>query len=134
MDLAAFQPLGIDSNVQTGSRLKRRDAAVLDKQISIFERGLVHCPHSLKLARALLRACEEFQTREQVEVVWKRMLDAHPAESGLWSDFIGYVASLYSVYTLPSIKTVTINALTTIQAVQRSEADSDRAKVPSCLF
>jgi hypothetical protein len=133
LDLAAFQPLGIDSNVQLGSKLKRRDAAVLDKQIAIYERGLTHCPQSLKLAKAMLRACHELHTREQMEVVWRRMLDAHPAEPGLWTDFIDYVASLYSVYTVPSVKTVISNALATIQAVQRSEAEADRAKVGSLV-
>jgi hypothetical protein len=73
LDLAAFQSVCIDSSLSSTGRLRRRDAAVLDKQVAIYERGMSACPASVALAQACVRACEEGCTREQVRtgVHWR---------------------------------------------------------------
>lgn len=62
LDLAAFQSVALDAGV----KLKRRDLAVIDKQVAVYERGLEQCPHSIRLFRAMLRAAQEIRTREEV--------------------------------------------------------------------
>jgi hypothetical protein len=69
LELAAFQSVGIDSGIASTARLRRRDAAVLDKQVAIFERGLESCPSSLRLTRSLLRAIQELKPKEEVCVL-----------------------------------------------------------------
>ncbi|MDR3737523.1 MAG: hypothetical protein P4L40_00750 [Terracidiphilus sp.] len=36
----------------------------------------------------------------QMEALWKKCLQSQSGESVLWLDFIGYVASLYSSFTV----------------------------------
>ncbi len=64
MELARYQDVTLANTA--GQRIKHRSAAVLDKQLSVYERALSTCPHSVKIYLAMVRAAEELKSVDEV--------------------------------------------------------------------
>ncbi|XP_023233026.1 protein NRDE2 homolog [Centruroides sculpturatus] len=113
IDFVAFQ-----DDVTSKEQMKySQRSGCLEKKVSIIEKALTHIPNSLPLAILKLEICQDLWEIDKLLNEWKQLLFYHPNNTYLWQQYILFVQSHLSYFTVSRTCKLYIKCIETLNKI-----------------
>lgn len=99
-------------------RLKSSYGAVLEKKLSIADRAVAANPSSISLQLERLKLCQELWESSALAKEWKKLVFIHPNSAPLWKEYLLFMQSYFSNFSVSKVNSAYGKCLSTLSAVR----------------
>jgi hypothetical protein len=90
----------------------------VEKKISVLEKALEHHPRSLQLMLMYLEACSLRDTVPEMLAKWEKAVILQSGSYHFWKEFLLFVCSQFSVFSVPTVRAMYVRALGALTAAR----------------
>ncbi|RVE56981.1 hypothetical protein OJAV_G00211710 [Oryzias javanicus] len=102
---------------ESSERRKSSYRAVMEKKLSIVERAVATNPTCIALQLERLRICQELWEPSVLAKEWKKLVFLHPNSAPLWRQYLLFIQSYFSSFTVSKVNSAYGKCLSTLSAV-----------------
>uniref|UniRef100_A0A3P9HV10 NRDE-2, necessary for RNA interference, domain containing n=1 Tax=Oryzias latipes TaxID=8090 RepID=A0A3P9HV10_ORYLA len=108
---------GLQGSELSECKSKSSYKAVLEKKLSIAERAVAINPTCISLQLERLRICQELWEPSVLAKEWKKLVFLHPNSAPLWRQYLLFIQSYFSNFTVSKVNSAYGKCLSTLSAV-----------------
>ncbi|XP_020774937.2 nuclear exosome regulator NRDE2 isoform X1 [Boleophthalmus pectinirostris] len=99
-------------------RSKSSYRAVLEKKLSIADRAVALNPSCISLQLERLKICQELWESSALAKEWKKLVFLHPNSAPLWKEYLLFMQSYFSNFSVSKVNSAFGKCLSTLSAVR----------------
>uniref|UniRef100_A0AAV2JD92 NRDE-2, necessary for RNA interference, domain containing n=1 Tax=Knipowitschia caucasica TaxID=637954 RepID=A0AAV2JD92_KNICA len=99
-------------------RHKTSYRAVLEKKLSIADRAVASNPTCIPLQLERLKICQELWESSVLAKEWKKLVFLHPNSASLWKEYLLFMQSYFSNFSVTKVNAAYGKCLSTLSAVR----------------
>lgn len=96
---------------------KQTKLGIIEKKISIYEKALSLNPNSERLLLGLLSEAQQIWDSEKVANKWEKTIKEHSQNPKMWKEYILYLQTTFSSFSVSSMRSTYARAIQTLQQV-----------------